>query len=96
MNRTRFVRISLPAAAVAASLAGVAFADDNSMSQWTGDSYAYFNNLDYHPGRFNTARASAAHEHDVATAQQRPLARREVMAARPALLPDASHRNEGA
>ena len=37
--------------------AGTALADDNSMSMWTGDSYAYFNNLDNHPGRFNTARA---------------------------------------
>ena len=27
------------------------------MSMWTGDSYAYFNNLDNHPGGFNTARA---------------------------------------
>jgi hypothetical protein len=37
--------------------ASIAFADDSSMSVLTGDSYAYFNNLDYSPGRFNTARS---------------------------------------
>jgi hypothetical protein len=36
---------------------GAAFADDGSMSVLTGDSYAYFNNLDYHPGGFNTPRS---------------------------------------
>jgi len=37
--------------------ASYALADDSSMSVLTGDSYAFFNNLDYNPGRFNTARA---------------------------------------
>jgi hypothetical protein len=37
--------------------ASFAFADDSSMSRLTGDSYAYFNNLDYHAGGFNTPRA---------------------------------------
>ena len=27
------------------------------MSMWTGDSYAFFNNLDYSAGPFNMARA---------------------------------------
>ena len=36
------------------------FADDSSMSRLTGDSYAFFNNLDYHLGGFNTARAPQA------------------------------------
>ncbi|HTL77115.1 MAG TPA: hypothetical protein VL654_12390 [Casimicrobiaceae bacterium] len=40
--------------------ASAAFADDSSMSVLTGDSYAYFNHLDNHPGGFNTARATAA------------------------------------
>ena len=48
---------SLVAAAFALTAAGAALADDNSMSVWTGESYAYFNNLDYGLGRFNTARA---------------------------------------
>jgi hypothetical protein len=39
---------------------GAAFADDNSMSVLTGDSYAYFNNLDYSAGHFNIARAPQA------------------------------------
>jgi hypothetical protein len=29
---------------------------------WTGDSYAFFNDLDYHPGGFNTARAAQPNE----------------------------------
>jgi hypothetical protein len=49
--------------ALAASLAlgatGVAHADDSSMSMYTGDSYAYFNNQDYTLGKFNVARAPA-------------------------------------
>ena len=44
--------------AVALALgASTALADDSSMSVLTGDSYAYFNHLDFTPGRFNTARA---------------------------------------
>lgn len=44
-------------AALALLASGAALADDNSMSQWTGESYAYFNNLDYSLGAFNVARA---------------------------------------
>ncbi|HVO87336.1 MAG TPA: hypothetical protein VMV45_02250 [Casimicrobiaceae bacterium] len=46
------------AAAFAAAASGIAHADDSSMSRWTGDSYAFFNNLDYRPGGFNVARAA--------------------------------------
>ena len=49
---------SLVAMTFVAASAGVASADDSSMSMWTGDSYAFFNDLDYHPGGFNTARAA--------------------------------------
>ncbi|HET9047026.1 MAG TPA: hypothetical protein VFO33_08715, partial [Casimicrobiaceae bacterium] len=48
---------SLAAAIVGLSAYGLAFADDSSMSMWTGDSYAYFNDLDYSAGHFNVARA---------------------------------------
>ena len=47
----------LAAGAFALLASGHALADDNSMSQWTGESYAYFNNLDYSLGKFNVARA---------------------------------------
>jgi len=53
-------RINLSSLAIATSLAlgatGVAHADDSSMSMYTGDSYAYFNNQDYTLGKFNVAR----------------------------------------
>jgi len=52
----------LACAVALASCASVALADDNSMSVLTGDSYAFFNQLDYNPGRFNTARAPVARE----------------------------------
>jgi hypothetical protein len=51
-------RYVIALAALAAAASGTAFADDNSMSRLTGDSYAFFNNLDFSPGKFNTARAS--------------------------------------
>jgi hypothetical protein len=65
---------------------GAAFADDNSMSVLTGDSYAYFNNLDYSAGHFNMARASQAQPQDpVATVPKREPARAErpIMLAAP-------------
>lgn len=62
------IRKSLGVATVLAVFAsGAAFADDNSMSMWTGDSYAQFNNLDYNPGSFNTARAPLMPNQDTAT-----------------------------
>lgn len=57
MQRKPLYRHLRSAAAAALALsASFAFADDSSMSVLTGDSYAFFNNLDYNPGRFNTAR----------------------------------------
>ncbi|HTI45548.1 MAG TPA: hypothetical protein VMB76_03250 [Casimicrobiaceae bacterium] len=38
----------------------VASADDNSMSRLTGESYAYFNGLDYSLGNFNVAHGAPA------------------------------------
>lgn len=73
--------VALATLALAAS--GAAFADDNSMSVLTGDSYAYFNNLDYSAGHFNVARAPQAQPQDpVATMPKREPARTE----RPILL----------
>ena len=56
------------AALAAATSSSLALADDNSMSRLTGDSYAFFNNLDYNPGKFNTAKATA-NEGDSAVAK---------------------------
>ena len=47
-------------ATLALGASGAAFGDDNSMSVLTGDSYAFFNNLEYRAGRFNVARAREA------------------------------------
>lgn len=56
--------------AVALTLSRVAAADDSSMSMWTGDSYAYFNDLDYSLGKFNVARSAHA---DTQFAARKPL-----------------------
>lgn len=60
MSRNRAsVRSAFILAAMAALAASnLAFADDSSMSMLTGESYAYFNNLDYSLGKFNVARAA--------------------------------------
>ena len=59
MNRTNNLLHVQSVVAVALALgASTALADDSSMSVLTGDSYAYFNQLDFTPGRFNTARAT--------------------------------------
>ena len=62
-----------------------AFADDSSMSVLTGDSYAFFNDLDYNPGKFNTARAKVAP--DRGTAMKMPQRPREA-AQKPIMLAD--------
>jgi hypothetical protein len=49
-------------ASLALGAARVASADDSSMSMYTGDSYAYFNNLDYSLGKFNVARTPRAEQ----------------------------------
>ena len=61
MSRKQLQRL-VAAFAFAVSASGIAYADDSSMSMWTGDSYAYFNDLDYHPGGFNTARVAQPDE----------------------------------
>lgn len=79
-------RNQLMAAAGLALVSSVALADDSSMSVLTGDSYAYFNNLDYSAGHFNVARASQAQPQDpVATMPKREPARTErpIMLAAP-------------
>jgi hypothetical protein len=52
-NRTTIVAAAIAAICTTAT----AFADDSSMSRLTGDSYAFFNDLDYSAGKFNVARA---------------------------------------
>jgi hypothetical protein len=47
----------LVAATLSLTAPGAAFADDSSIARLTGDSYAYFNNLDYSVGKFNVERA---------------------------------------
>lgn len=89
MNRTNLsIRRHLVAAVLAAgglAASGAALADDSSMSMWTGDSYAYFNNLDYSLGKFNVARAAHAHDDvPIATTPRKDKAEKPVMlAARP-------------
>ena len=90
----------LLAAAAAMLCASAALADDSSMSVLTGDSYAYFNNLDNNPGRFNTARAPQVKESD--TAMKMPKARETtekpiLLADRPRIsLPSPFSDNKGA
>jgi hypothetical protein len=75
------------AATLAAGASGAALADDNSMSRLTGDSYAFFNDLDYSAGRFNVARApQAMRQNPVANMPKKDLdaaARRILLAERP-------------
>ena len=61
MSRKQLQRLAL-VLGFALATAGAAYADDSSMSMWTGDSYAFFNDLDYHPGGFNTARMAQPNE----------------------------------
>ena len=82
-RRNYTLHASLVAAAtLALGASAAALADDSSMSMWTGDSYAYFNNLDYTLGKFNTARAGHAHdEAPVATTPRRDKTEKPVMLA---------------
>jgi hypothetical protein len=64
MNRTK-LRAARAITALSLALgASLALADDNSMSPLTGDSYAFFNGLDYNPGHFNTRRVAKSPERD--------------------------------
>ena len=85
MQSTRTLSHARSIVAVALALGTpMAFADDSSMSVLTGDSYAYFNRLDYHPGTFNTARAApVAPERD--TAMKAPQ-KTPAIAGKPTLL----------
>ena len=97
MNR-KFTKTHLIAAAALSLCASAALADDNSMSVLTGESYAYFNHLDYSPGRFNVAHAPQAgadamqapqiREHD--TAMKMPQAPSDA-ADKPILLAERPH-----
>jgi hypothetical protein len=82
---SRVQLVAVATLALGASCA--AFADDNSMSVLTGDSYAYFNDLDYRAGHFNIARAPVVQPPDpVATMPKRDPAqaeRRILLAAPP-------------
>jgi hypothetical protein len=65
MKRKLVIRhMQLIAATALALGTSAAFADDNSMSVLTGESYAYFNHLDYTLGKFNMARAAEAQGRD--------------------------------
>jgi len=102
MSRKAAIRRAAFALAVlAASSSSLALADDNSMSRLTGDSYAFFNNLDYNPGKFNTARAAGVPDRDTAMrmpqesqdAAEKPI----VLAARPRIsLPSPFRDDKGA
>ena len=73
-------------AAIALGASGAALADDSSMSQWTGDSYAYFNNLDYSLGKFNVARAPMGSDSAVAKSRRQDAPKPEsrvLLATRP-------------
>jgi len=67
-RKAQIRRAAFVLAALAATSSSIVLADDNSMSRLTGDSYAFFNNLDYNPGKFNTAKAPA-NEGDSAVAK---------------------------
>jgi hypothetical protein len=88
MNRKPLLRTTMlvVASGVVLAASSGAFADDSSMSMWTGDSYAYFNNLDYNSGSFNTARTSRGTEQApvAATPRRAPAEHRVMLASRPA------------
>ena len=94
MSRKAALRgIAFALAALATTSSKLVLADDNSMSRLTGDSYAFFNNLDYNPGKFNTAKAPATEGDtgvakagkdtgkDVGKVEQRPANARPTSAA---------------
>lgn len=71
--------------AALALCAPLALADDSSMSVMTGDSYAFFNNLDYRAGHFNIARAPQAQERNAVVEMPRKA---PALADKPILLAD--------
>ena len=77
--------LRLAATALALGVSGIALADDGSMSRLTGDSYAYFNNLDYRPGAFSVAKAAQSPMAVLPAAKDEPTAERRIMLAVPRL-----------
>jgi len=83
MNRNTFRAARAIAAITLALGAPYAFADDGSMSPLTGESYAYFHDLDYNPGGFNTPRKAPARPGKTDAAKA-PQTGREAAATTPA------------
>ena len=82
MSRSHAYRPATFLLALGLAASGGALADDSSMSRLTGDSYAFFNNLDYHAGGFTTPRELQAESTSVAktrakatTTERRPAER---------------------
>ena len=82
----KFTKTRLIATAALTLCASIAFADDSSMSVLSGDSYAYFNQLDYRPGGFNVARTRHAPTNDAAIKAPQPKERDAAMK-----MPQAPH-----
>ena len=94
MKRTRSSRSKQLAAAALFALAasGVAFADDSSMNLLTGDSYAYFHDLDYNAGRFNTAHATGNRDLQRLASPARPAADKPARPEKPVMLANVAPR----
>lgn len=84
MSRIRACRPAAFLLTLGLAVSGVALADDNSMSRLTGESYAFFNDLDYHAGGFNTARAPQADSTRMAKTPAKDMMARRKIADRPA------------
>jgi len=84
MFRSHAYRPATLLLALGLAASGGALADDSSMSRLTGDSSAFFNNLDYHAGGFNTPRASQADSASVAKTPPKAMATERRPADRPA------------
>ena len=85
-NSRSFARSLLLGASLTLAGTSLAFADDSSMSMYTGDSYAYFNHLDYSLGKFNVARTAGSEQPEaVVKSPASPRTERRIqLAARPA------------
>jgi len=94
MKRTQSSRSKQLAATALFALAasGLAFADDSSMNLLTGDSYAYFHDLDYNAGRFNTAHATGGKDMQRLASPARPTAEKADKPERPVMLANVAPR----
>ena len=79
------------AAALVFAASETAIAQDSGMSRLTGDSYAYFNNLDFHAGGFNTERAPQSPGHGAA-AQAPASSPAKAVTKTPAAAPSVAER----